>query len=211
MNGQNKNELVKEREAFLIGMFNHFSGDTYIPEHSVLKNRLTFFLEGKEEMLKIFKDSISLYAQETGFKYSFQQNNFLELYNLSSFNPFEKYYKVVDQNQFYDDPKDDKEYKVYSLVLNKNAFKERKVKLSFLAGAFLNSGKSISENELFYRGNLKYIDFLIKLLKDMKFSVIKIDLPKKETAGALKTVFFKPTDEFRQILENYTISFTPQN
>ncbi|MBO9584990.1 MAG: hypothetical protein J7574_12590 [Flavobacterium sp.] len=208
--GQNKNELTKEKEAFLIGMFNHFSGDLYIPEHPVLKNRLTFFLGGKQEMLKIFKESISLYAEETGFKYSFQQNDFLELYNLSSFNPFEKYYKIVDQNQFYDDSKNDKEYKVYSLVLNKSAFKENKVKLAFLVGAFLNSGKSVSDNELFYRGNPKYIDFVTRLLKDMKFSIIKIESPKKETAGALKTIFFKPTDEFKQILKNYNAMLTPK-
>lgn len=201
--GQNRNELVKEREAFLIGMFNHFSGDIYIPEHPILKNRLTFFLGGKEKMLKIFKDSISLYGQKSGFKYSFQENDFLELYNLSPYNPFEKYYKTIYKNDFYSDPKDDKEYKIYTLKLSRKAFKEKKVKLSFLLGAFLNSGASISEDELFYRGKSEYIDFVISLLKEMKFSIIKVELPNKENLGGLKTVFFKPSDEFRQILKDY--------
>jgi len=87
---QSENASAKEREAFLMGMFNHYSGDIYIPDHPLLKNRLTFFLNEKEKMLKIFKDSISVYAKDSDFKYTFKEQNFLELYNLSSYNPFEK-------------------------------------------------------------------------------------------------------------------------
>ncbi len=118
---QSENASAKEREAFLMGIVNHYSGDIYIPDHPVLKNRLTFFLNEKEKMLKIFKDSISVYARDSDFKYIFQEQNFVELYNLSRYNPFEKYYKKIQTNTLYSDSIDDKEYKIYALSLQKKS------------------------------------------------------------------------------------------
>jgi len=200
---QTDNSSVKEREAFLMGMFNHYSGDIYIPDHPILKNRLTFFLNEKEKMLKIFKDSISVYAKDSDFKYTFKEQNFLELYNLSRYNPFEKYYKKIQTNNLYSDSIDDKEYKIYALSLQKKAFRGKKTKLLFLAGAFLNNGEFISEKEFSYRGKPLYIDFIISILEDMKFQITEIEFPAQDNLGGLKKVHFYPSSELREVVLKY--------
>ncbi|WP_264550642.1 hypothetical protein [Flavobacterium sp. N2038] len=189
----------EEKEAFLLGMFNHYNGDVLIPEHPVLKNRLTFFLNKK--VIKTFKDSISCYALENNFKYIFKNDSFTELYKLEDNNPFEKYYKRKRWTKdFYFDEKDDKQYKLYFLQLDRKAFKRDGVRMAFLLGAFINNGKIINDNEYSFVGSTVFIDFIIDLLRDLKIEIIETEISNKKTLGGMKEVKFSPLNEFKNLV-----------
>ncbi|MCV9928325.1 hypothetical protein OIU83_11700 [Flavobacterium sp. LS1R49] len=87
--------------------------------------------------------------------------------------------------------------------LNKKAFKEKNLKISFLLGAFINNGIVISDDEcVFESGNTEYIDFIIYLLKIINVKILKIEKPNKSTLGGMKSVFFKPSGKLKSMLEN---------
>ncbi len=200
---QSRHFSKEEKETFLLGMFNHYNGNTYIPTHPVLKNRLTFFLNDKESLIKVFKDTLLQYSLENNFKYEMRQSAFTELYKLEDDNPFGKYFiKKRFTNDFYYDEKDDQEYPLYFLYLNKKAFKEKNSQISFLLGAFINNGIVLSDDKyVFKSGNTAYINFVIVLLKKLNVKILKIEGPNESTLGGMRSVFFEPSGELKIMLK----------
>jgi len=197
---QSKSLEKEEMEVFLLGMFNHYSADTYVPSHPVLKDKLTFFL--KENFFEIFKDSLSVYAQKNNFLYSIKQKDLIRVYKLQQENPFLKYYTQKRNNDSYhSDPESDELYELYHLHLQKKAFTNKEMKLYFLLGAFINDGEVVSDNYIFTSGNTNYIDFIQELLKDLKIKIIEVKEPKKNYTGSVKKITFKPSGEFEILLQ----------
>ena len=200
VSGQNLSK--KEKESFLIGMFNYCGGNVNISKHPTLDKRITYFFKGKEKLIKVFSDTLNKYSLEYNVKFEIKDNQFTEVYLRDKVNPFEKYFKKIKSNYTYFDEQRNKDYIVYSFELRKKTLLNENQKLYFLLGAFINCGKINPKGEYIYSyPNEKYLDYIIYLLNNLDEKIIKISTNTDNTPSG-KSVIFCPTDKLKKILNN---------
>ena len=201
--GQSEKLTRKEKEAFLVGMFNHTSGSITIPLHPIFKNRINFLFTGDQKLIQIFKDTLQAYSNQTGMRFEIKNDGFLQIYKPDNqVNPFKRFFKEKKtSNTFYDEELD-QEFKTNILLLNPKAFETKNEKLLFLLGAFINCGQRKEGNYEYAYPNTNYINVICKILKRTGSKITDKETVKYNTPG-YKKIVFEPSNDLEALLSKY--------
>ena len=146
----------EETRAALIGLCHSYSGKTYLPQHPVRKNLITFFFGSEMKALAQFKKYIvkaDLDLNEFTFKaLDTTKTPYTSVYSEKYADLFNSYYTFTPgEYPWPDQDLDDEEFTIYYGKIKEDKFKTQRQKLAFLYTAYVKDGRpnTMSDNHAY--------------------------------------------------------------
>jgi len=187
-----------ELPELLVGMFNDYNGRQFIPDSPEKSKLVTRFYCSQKKLSELFVDSLKILNKELNFEIEVKNNGLIEIYSTEFSTFFNRYYKYsLDEDFGYED-ENEIEYDVYRGRLNKNLFKGKKQKLSFLVGTFLRHGTFLNENEicLDFANSPNHFRIAKKFLRKLNLKITETSVCDEITIPCAQKITFELNNEY---------------
>ena len=194
--GQVSNVKI-ELPELLVGMFNDYNGRQFVPDNPEKSKLVTTFYCSQRELSKLFLDSLNTLNKTLNFDVKVKNTGFIEIYSSEFSTFFNRYYKYTLDKDFGYVDENDNEYDIYFGKLNKEKFKSKNQKLSFLIGTFLRYGTFLDETKirLDFANSPNHFRIAKKFLKKLNFKITEISVCDEIMTPCVQRITFELNNE----------------
>lgn len=188
-----------DKDCFIIGMFNDYNAITVLMDHPKESTKLTTFFGAECELRKIFTDSLRSFYKTKDIiveKHAVFSKELAPRFNA---------YYTIKNSSGYGATIDEKDYDIYSCLLNKEAFPTDNQKISFLLGTYVRYGQPHENNfQLKLANSPSHYSTAVAFLKNLGFKVKELPY-RKDNIPLIRTVSFTPPEKYLALFQKSTL------
>jgi hypothetical protein len=198
-----ENSVKIELPELLVGMFNDYNGRQFIPDSPEKSKLVTRFYCSQKKLSELFVDSLKTLNKELNFEIEVKNKGFIEIYSTEFSAFFNRYYKYTLDKDFGYEDENEIEYDIYRGRLNKNLFKSKNQKLSFLVGTFLRHGTFLNGNEirLDFANSPNHFRIAKKFLRRLNLKITETSVCNEITIPCAQRITFELNNKYGLIFK----------